>query len=99
VRRLYPFPLLDGNLRKPEISVVFGSDWRIIPELGSLRRRNQEVGLANQINILTFLLPGIAGAMAHMFETAGWDGVYFDDTQNLAGDVFRWGSPQPQPKT
>ena len=55
--------------------------------------------MANQINILTFLLPGIAGAMAHMFETAGWDGVYFDDTQNLAGDVFRWGSPQPQPKT
>ena len=44
--------------------------------------------MANQIHISTFLLPGIAGAMAEMFETAGWDGVYFENIQNLAGDVF-----------
>ena len=44
--------------------------------------------MANRIHLLTFPLPGMAGAMAQMFETAGWDGVYFADTQNLAGDVF-----------
>ena len=44
--------------------------------------------MAQKIHLLTFPLPGMAGAMAQMFEAAGWDGVYFADTQNLAGDVF-----------
>lgn len=41
-----------------------------------------------ELDILTFPLPGFAGAMAQMFEGAGWDGVYFADTQNLAADVY-----------
>lgn len=40
-----------------------------------------------EIDILTFPLPGLAGMMASGFEDAGWDGVYFADTQNLAADV------------
>ena len=51
-------------------------------------KNTYEIEMAKQIHLLTFPLPGMAGAMAQMFETAGWDGVYFADTQNLAGDVF-----------
>jgi 5,10-methylenetetrahydromethanopterin reductase len=40
-----------------------------------------------EINILTFPQPGSAGAVAKMFEDAGWDGLYMADTQNLAADV------------
>ena len=41
-----------------------------------------------ELNLLTFPIPGLAGAMAKMLEDAGWDGVYFADTQNLAADVY-----------
>lgn len=40
-----------------------------------------------EIDLLTFPQPGTAGTMAKMFEGAGWDGLYFADTQNLAAEV------------
>lgn len=40
-----------------------------------------------ELSILTFPQPGTAGAVARMFEGAGWDGVYFADTQNLTAEV------------
>ena len=40
-----------------------------------------------ELDLLTFPQPGITGAVAHMFESAGWDGLYMADTQNLAPDV------------
>lgn len=44
--------------------------------------------MPREIHLLTFPLPGLAGPMAQMAEGAGWDGVYFADTQNLAADVY-----------
>lgn len=44
--------------------------------------------MTREIHLLTFPLPGLAGAMAQMTEGAGWDGIYFADTQNLAADVY-----------
>lgn len=44
--------------------------------------------MSREIHLLTFPLPGLAGAMAQMTETGGWDGIYFADTQNLAADVW-----------
>lgn len=44
--------------------------------------------MAREIHLLTFPLPGLAGPMAQMVEGAGWDGIYFADTQNLAADVY-----------
>ena len=41
-----------------------------------------------EVHVLTFPLPGRAGLMAQMFEKAGWDGVYFADTQNLTGEIY-----------
>ncbi len=41
-----------------------------------------------ELDLLTFPLPALAATMAQMFEGAGWDGVYFADTQNLAADVY-----------
>ncbi|MEM9034556.1 MAG: LLM class flavin-dependent oxidoreductase [Actinomycetota bacterium] len=41
-----------------------------------------------EIDLLTFPLPGMAGAMAQTFEQAGWDGVYLADTQNLTGEIY-----------
>lgn len=38
--------------------------------------------------MLTFPPPGAAGLLAEFAETAGWDGVVFADTQNLAADVY-----------
>lgn len=40
-----------------------------------------------ELDLLTFPQPGTAGVVARMFETAGWDGLYMADTQNLAPDV------------
>lgn len=44
--------------------------------------------MSREIHLLTFPLPGLAGMMAQMTEAAGWDGIYFADTQNLAADVW-----------
>ncbi|MDG2305425.1 MAG: LLM class flavin-dependent oxidoreductase [Candidatus Binatia bacterium] len=44
--------------------------------------------MRREIHMLTFPLPGLAGPMAQMAEGAGWDGIYFADTQNLAADVY-----------
>lgn len=41
-----------------------------------------------ELDLLMFPLPGRAGAMAAMVEAAGWDGIYFADTQNLTGEVY-----------
>lgn len=41
-----------------------------------------------ELDLLMFPLPGLAGAMAAMVEAAGWDGIYFADTQNLTGEVY-----------
>jgi len=38
--------------------------------------------------LLSFPLPGFAGLMAAGAEGAGWDGMWFADTQNLAADVY-----------
>ena len=38
--------------------------------------------------MLTFPPPGAAGLVARFAEDAGWDGVVFADTQNLAADVY-----------
>jgi len=38
--------------------------------------------------MLTFPPPGAAGLVAEFAQTAGWDGVVFADTQNLAADVY-----------
>ena len=38
--------------------------------------------------MLTFPPPGAAGIVAKFAEDAGWDGVVFADTQNLAADVY-----------
>ncbi len=37
---------------------------------------------------LTFPHPGTAAAAASNAEQAGWDGIFFPDTQNLSGDVY-----------
>ena len=44
--------------------------------------------MSAEIHLLTFPIPGLAGAMAQMIEGSGWDGVYFADTQNLTADVY-----------
>jgi 5,10-methylenetetrahydromethanopterin reductase len=44
--------------------------------------------MAVELGLLTFPLPGLAAAMARMIEAAGWDALYFADTQNLAADVY-----------
>ena len=44
--------------------------------------------MAPELDLLTFPIPGLVGAMAQMFEGAGWDGLYLADTQNLAADVY-----------
>jgi 5,10-methylenetetrahydromethanopterin reductase len=41
-----------------------------------------------EIHMLTFPMPGAAGPMARSIEEAGWDGVYFADTQNLTGEIW-----------
>lgn len=41
-----------------------------------------------ELALLTFPQPGGAGAMAQMFEGAGWDGLYLADTQNLTAEVY-----------
>lgn len=38
--------------------------------------------------MLTFPTPGMAGITAQFAEGAGWDGLVFADTQNLAADVY-----------
>jgi 5,10-methylenetetrahydromethanopterin reductase len=38
--------------------------------------------------LLSFPLPGLAATMASGAEEAGWDGLCFADTQNLAADVY-----------
>ncbi len=38
--------------------------------------------------LLSFPLPGLAGIMAAGAEAAGWDSIWFADTQNLAADVY-----------
>jgi len=40
-----------------------------------------------ELDLLMFPLPGLAGVMAAAVEAAGWDGIYFADTQNLTGEV------------
>lgn len=40
-----------------------------------------------ELDLLMFPLPGLAGMMAAAVEAAGWDGIYFADTQNLTGEV------------
>lgn len=37
---------------------------------------------------ITFPTPGSAASTAHALEDAGWDGVFFPDTQCLSGDVY-----------
>lgn len=37
---------------------------------------------------LTFPTPGTAASVARSVEDAGWDGLFFPDTQNLSGDVY-----------
>lgn len=44
--------------------------------------------MAPELDLLLFPLPGLGGAMAASFEAAGWDGIYFADTQNLTGEVY-----------
>ena len=41
-----------------------------------------------ELDLLMFPMPGLAGAMAAGMEAAGWDGIYFADTQNLTGEVY-----------
>lgn len=38
--------------------------------------------------MVTFPHPGTAANTARSLEEAGWDGVFFPDTQNLSGDVY-----------
>jgi 5,10-methylenetetrahydromethanopterin reductase len=38
--------------------------------------------------LLSFPLPGLGGMMASGAEAAGWDSIWFADTQNLAADVY-----------
>lgn len=44
--------------------------------------------MSPELDLLLFPLPGAAGVMAASFEAAGWDGIYFADTQNLTGEVY-----------
>jgi len=41
-----------------------------------------------EFGLLTFPLPGLAAITAAGVEEAGWDGLWFADTQNLAADVY-----------
>ena len=40
-----------------------------------------------ELDLLLFPQPGRAAEVGSMVETAGWDGIYLADTQNLAADV------------
>ncbi len=44
--------------------------------------------MSPELDLLMFPMPGLAGAMAATVEAAGWDGIYFADTQNLTGEVY-----------
>ena len=44
--------------------------------------------MSPELDLLMFPMPGLAGAMAATVEAAGWDGIYFADTQNLPGEVY-----------
>ncbi len=43
---------------------------------------------APELWMLTFPVPGFAPMLAELAESAGWDGLVFADTQNLAADVY-----------
>ena len=44
--------------------------------------------MALELGLLTFPLPGLAALTAQGVEDAGWDSLWFADTQNLAADVY-----------
>lgn len=44
--------------------------------------------MTTNFGLLTFPVPGLAGAMAKGVEDAGWDSLWLADTQNLAAEVF-----------
>ena len=43
---------------------------------------------APELWMLTFPVPGLAPMLAELAESAGWDGMVFADTQNLAAEVY-----------